>query len=303
MAFFRLFKHRVLLVSQYLNKIGSKGQGPGEYQNALFFRVDINDEIIYIIDSYSKRILSYRFNGQFIKSISVHAPTYMIVASEGKFIYYDINYNRSEYELYLSDDRGKLLKRTASNLKNKQKKGVLFEQPVLYGYNNRFYYKNPLTDTVFQIDNQLRKIPVYVINCGKGSDRNENQYDFAKNKANLPSLHITGIDECSNNLFISYMYNGTKGLAIYSKALDQVINPFAKEQYGLIDDLSGGPVYTLSNTIAPGKPATVDNTLISILYYHEIDETNIKNKSVFARAIEGLNEDSNPIIRIVTLLR
>jgi hypothetical protein len=79
--------------------------------------------------------------------------------------------------------------------------------------------------------------------------------------------------------------------------------PFAKGQYGLIDDLSGGPIYTLSNTIAPGKPTSIDNTLISILYYDEISEVCKANNSEFAQSINGLNEDSNPIIRIVTLLR
>jgi hypothetical protein len=289
---------------KFLNKIGNKGQGPGEYINALFFRVDIYSEIVYIIDSYSKRLYSYGFNGQFIKSIPVQVPTYMIVISEGKFIYYDINYNQSRYELYLSDDKGKLLKRTTSksNLKNKQKR-ILLEQPILYSYNNKFYYKNPLTDTVFQINNQLHKIPTYVINCGKRVNLNENQYDLNRNKTNFPILYIIGIDESSNNLFISYTYNENKGLAIYSKISNQITIPFVKGEYGLIDDLSGGPIYTLSHTIAPGKPTSIDNTLISILYYDEINEIYKKNNSEFSRSIKGLNEDCNPIIRIVTLSR
>jgi hypothetical protein len=56
-----------------------------------------------------------------------------------------------------------------------------------------------------------------------------------------------------------------------------------------------------AHTLHPEKPVSIDNTLISVLYYHEIADAYKNSGSEFSLSIKNLDEDSNPIIRIITL--
>ncbi len=43
----------------FINEIGSRGRGPGEYRTGLYFTIDPKDELVYI---YDNRIITYTFN-------------------------------------------------------------------------------------------------------------------------------------------------------------------------------------------------------------------------------------------------
>ena len=55
---------------QFLKKIGSLGQGPGEYIQLSDFTLDKENKNIYLLD-FSKRIHQYRLDGSFVRTITL----------------------------------------------------------------------------------------------------------------------------------------------------------------------------------------------------------------------------------------
>ena len=54
----------------FLRQIGSKGQGPGEYVNLNApLQLDEKNRIVYVTDGYTRRFLSYDFEGNLLKDI------------------------------------------------------------------------------------------------------------------------------------------------------------------------------------------------------------------------------------------
>ena len=56
---------------RFLNLIGSRGEGPEEYINAIDFEVDEDKDAVYLFDIYRKKIKTYRMSGAFMEDIIV----------------------------------------------------------------------------------------------------------------------------------------------------------------------------------------------------------------------------------------
>jgi hypothetical protein len=54
---------------KFLNKIGSRGKGPGQYIRPKNFIIDCKDSLLKVYDSAQKKIIAYNFNGDFEKEI------------------------------------------------------------------------------------------------------------------------------------------------------------------------------------------------------------------------------------------
>ena len=67
---------------RFLRKIGSTGNGPGEYIRVEDFTLDIENQFIYLLD-YGRRIHKYDLNGKFVSTI-----TPQVTRSNIKYIQY-----------------------------------------------------------------------------------------------------------------------------------------------------------------------------------------------------------------------
>lgn len=75
---------------RFLNKIGAKGGGSGEWQH--FNSFYIKNDSVYIYDAMSKKVLSYDFSGRYVASLSLKnrykniIPNYIFPMPDGRFI-------------------------------------------------------------------------------------------------------------------------------------------------------------------------------------------------------------------------
>lgn len=76
---------------EYLKKIGSKGQGPGEFQ--FISSIDfLNDDRLIVLDWLARRISFFDNNGDFIESINTeNSYSYIIATSDSLFYLVEIN--------------------------------------------------------------------------------------------------------------------------------------------------------------------------------------------------------------------
>ena len=99
---------------------------------------------------------------------------------------------------------------------------------------------------------------------------------------------------------ISYSQADKDCMAIYDKRKSNVCIPVCDEEYGLMDDLSDGPVVLYHSNVAAHCTSTVPNELVSILQCGDLD-FNRYTQGHFADIIADLDEESNPIVRIISL--
>ena len=89
-------------------------------------------------------------------------------------------------------------------------------------------------------------------------------------------------------------------MAIYDKKKSNVQIPISEKKYGLIDDISGGPMVIYRSNVAAHCTSTIPNELVSVLQCGDLDFSQY-TQGEFANIIKNLNEDSNPIIRIIKI--
>ena len=98
----------------YLNCISKRGNGPGEYSNICQIDYDKEKHIIATLDMWTKSILYYSLDGDFIKKIELerHATNFKIIPEEG-YIISIAGEAKEDAGIYLTDIKGKIVNKLA----------------------------------------------------------------------------------------------------------------------------------------------------------------------------------------------
>ena len=183
--------YRFSRTGKFLNRIGSIGQGPGEYVNYLTFLVDEDKKEVYIF-STNNGVLVYDFEGGFKKQISDFQT--MVGMFSSIYKQYILNDHKffaiQNFGLYRSVDKDSLW--SFVSLDDNFQKKRLFKNPVHVGkeeqiianranmdrmvnywmeyltsvdiYNGQLTHKYPDTDTIYCYDDATNQLlPQYAI--------------------------------------------------------------------------------------------------------------------------------------------
>ena len=183
--------YRFSRTGKFLNRIGSIGQGPGEYVNYLTFLVDEDKKEVYIF-STNNGVLVYDFEGRFKKKISDFQN--MVGMFSSIYKQYILNDHKffaiQNFGLYRSVDKDSLW--SFVSLDDNFQKKRLFKNPVHVGkeeqiianranmdrmvnywmeyltsvdiYNGQLTLKYPDTDTIYCYDDATNQLlPQYAI--------------------------------------------------------------------------------------------------------------------------------------------
>ena len=215
---------------EFINKIGQKGQGPGEYKRLFGFYVDDISKKCFLLDSYSNRILVYDYEGKFIQQFSCSFAPSRMEKIGNNYILNNESYTDTKKELFLLDNNGKLLKQ--SDLKTNSRIGLSLFQPFFYKHNGHCYYKNYITDDVYHVDDKLIKNIAYQIECGnRAIDSKENQYNLEKGSLTENKIVVGAIKGYKNNLYITYATD-KRCFAVYDIISGNVFSPGENEESG-----------------------------------------------------------------------
>lgn len=189
-----------------LKKIGVVGRGRGEYLYKNNFTVNEKTETVYILDRGDIiKVFSGR-TGQFIRSFPLqeHCVSEAIEYYNSKlFVSYAIQFENARYKWIVFDTLGNVIKKISREI-------PMFtanygNNETIYKFENRIYYWNNYTDTVFSVLPDLRKEPSFIISPGEHrpprSKLSLNQ--LMQNKF----LNLHKIFETSRFFVIRYFYN------------------------------------------------------------------------------------------------
>lgn len=283
---------------KFLNRVGKRGEGPGEYKKLFGFYVDDLVRKCFLLDTYASHIYVYDYEGKFLEDISgPYAPCRMERVGD-RYILNNSLYTQTKKELFLLDLQGKLLKTKA--LSTTSRIGFMVWPPFFYKHDGHCYYKNFLSENIYSIDDKLNKQPAYQIDCGKKAiNSKEDQYDLHKGNLVKNKIVIGPIKGYKDNLYIPY-YSDEAYFAIYNINTGETFTVGRGREAGWIDDISGGPLITVPYSIYV-YDSCVPGQLISVIAPTELSHPEQYGDSEFGRLLQEVDEYSNPVVRIVTL--
>ena len=285
---------------KFLNKIGSKGQGPEEYLQGLFAFGDWKNKLLYVQNWTT--LTCYGFDGTFVRSV----PTPQLnMGAAGLFDENHILYSNDIYyadkanpiQLYMVDSQnGKTVSKWRGHLEENKKYGmILTSRDFMYNYDNSLFYKPALENVIFKILSPKKRQLVYKFDCsGKDIDVSADEVDPKKR---FQFLSVYWAKETAQYLFVNYGMKNISRLGIYDKEKKTFTNVTIK------DNLAGGydihPAWTSD-----------DNHLLMVYYAGGLLQDKEKRystgllperKKELDELLKNIKEDDNPVFILVTL--
>ena len=281
---------------KFLNKIGSKGQGPEEYLQGLFAFGDWKNKLLYVQNWTT--LTCYGFDGTFVRSV----PTPQLnMGAAGLFDENHILYSNDIYyadkanpiQLYMVDSQnGKTVSKWRGHLEENKKYGMILTSR---DYDNSLFYKPALENVIFKILSPKKRQLVYKFDCsGKDIDVSADEVDPKKR---FQFLSVYWAKETAQYLFVNYGMKNISRLGIYDKEKKTFTNVTIKDNLASGYDIH--PAWTSD-----------DNHLLMVYYAGGLLQDKEKRystgllperKKELDELLKNIKEDDNPVVILVTL--
>lgn len=155
----------------FKNQIGSRGNGPTEYTH--FNSFFVKDDVVYIYDAMSKKIVYYELNGQYQNSISLKnfddeiIPNYIFPIASDRFISKNTygGDNRETHSYSVLDGDFHII----SKSENRYLKNGITTLNNFFSDGEYVLFWEPLNDTIFSVTNDDSYSPKYYVDFNKKS--------------------------------------------------------------------------------------------------------------------------------------
>ncbi|MGV8137965.1 MAG: 6-bladed beta-propeller [Mangrovibacterium sp.] len=295
----------------FINKIGTIGKGPQEYQFSFDFTIDNEKKQIFIPMMTEPKLIIYSLNGKFIKSIPF--PKYarnVFHMDEG--ILCRCDYFGGKYDggnsIFLTDYDGNVVKAFPDKYKYKNMKMTnAFEEEFLtFSYDKKLYTKEIYSDTVF-IFKHLKFQPAFILDHG-GKTLSVEAREEIDSFDSFTEISAQYSKETNLLLFGNYVFSEFS----YHNRFYNFIGSFDDKDFRvitedkIINDLDGGPDILF-------KTASDKNTVIGWINAFDLKahvaSENFKNsspkypekKKELEKLANNLKENDNPVLMLIKL--
>jgi hypothetical protein len=282
---------------KFMNVIGQKGNGPGEYNYGMFYFLDNDRKYMYIYEF--NYMLCYTYDGRFVRKLQ--APDLNMgtaeIFNENHIIYSNDTYfsnTANPLQLFVMDTIGKSIGKIRGHIEKNKRYGVNpTTRDFMYIYDRAVYFKPALENVVYKVISPKNKELAIRFDVGSKDvevDRNE-----IRPEDRMKSISVFQIHETDKYIFVLYGYENKFYNGLYDKKTKIFSNVIIK------DDLSGG-----MDIIPAGK---CDSRYMCMVYFPEkIREARHysiaslpERKKEFGQLLSKLKEDDNPILILMTL--
>lgn len=293
---------------KFMNKIGSKGNGPGEYTNPTSIMVDTLNQWVYFSDYWSARLVKYDYTGKHLTDLKIEGiESYNTLYKPKEFILERSGYHYAKKGerfslLYYSEEQNKIISKMRCDYENEIPKLVICP-PISYTYQGNLFVKDFWCDTIYQMIDPLHLKSYAVLDKGKFENRkyDDNSLITGKEEARDRMVLVTyRITETGRYILIS----SNKAAVVYDKKLKKTFaGGYLGEngKLGVQDDLYGSPGIR-SDYFPKG---VIDNRLCSFRQAHELIENGDGGHKItdaryeaYQKMVKNLKEDDNPVIMI-----
>lgn len=322
---------------KFLNPIGKKGQGPGEYILPSNFFLNTDRPVVYVADL--KKILEYDFDGNHIRSIDKpefdnNLLTNISYVGDDLFIGDVYNDGEIKYKYYLFNRDGEIINCFPNHIFfNKEKEVTGTRALEAIRIDHQLYLKDYINDTLYVL-NDSKLQPAYVFGLGKYSYPMEYLENFnMDNPFPLNSFRFgSGLGIVGTPKFFFYKIIVPKSLPkpkakLRNNSLLGELKPDESSVYGIYDiekkknilldtdkhlqkgfvnDLNGGlPIipryYAGDNIVVDVWNAEDMKEILTEEYFASQEIKDPQAHQKLKEVLKNLREEDNPVVVVVKL--
>jgi len=240
---------------KYINKLDSKGSGPGEFLIPHTFWIKNQD--LFVLDISLNRLLKYdKYNLKFLEEIempsNIYPFSFALNDKEDVALYYvprGWNEKANEKEIYFANKRGMI---RSELLDTHVKKPIHGNPSCFYQYNGEVYFYPNFSDKIYMIDSNKIACKYQLSWGNKHFPDNDLFEKYAdKSSGSIMDYLITATDndirlmyvyETNNYLVIKYYIQRDFYLSVWNKQTNSTVN---LKQEAIIDDIGIGAMFPL----------------------------------------------------------
>ena len=297
-----------------ISSIGRVGRGPNEFTNIEDLDIDKENQDIYILSGWQKKMCVYSKSGEFKKTFDIpNSGLSEFRFTDNNILFYNVNIQGNiENSFDLLNINGEIIKSFSNKYpfnKIKNNASGSAHENLFYRFNNLLFKKEIYSDTVY-VFNNLDFIPHFIIDTGERLITSKARSEFDALYIGENFIDPLNLFEFGDYVFYAFIYKFVlpDDVLIYgfigSKNNDY--QALINLGQGFINDLDGGP-----NII----PITTkdDNTLITIIdalkIKSHVSSEAFKNsspkypekKNELEKLAASLKETDNPVLVLVRL--
>jgi len=294
---------------RYITTVGRFGKGPGEFQRLYHFEVNPDLNIIYLFDLGSHKILKYDYDGSYLGHTKQPLLGFWVSMINNKYFVYfypdrSIKITKGFYKAIVTDLEGNIISKISEQPISKELK---FKSPCsmqssVFKLNNKAYYWEVTSDTIFFLSDDFKLIPSAVVNQGPNTFPKDKMYDgsFVIKKFSEYSTIIWML-QTNELLFGQGITRFRLASILYNKKTQACYN-VANNMKLIENDFDYGPgFWPLGKFDDNTLYTSIDVIDIRDKLYHQDIKEGLRAKSRLTNLIRNKKELDNPIIMIVKL--
>jgi len=305
---------------KFLNKIGKRGRGPGEYLDVLNFAIDTTKQHIYMNSNWQPNIIVYDYNGNYLHTIKKNYTSsnqlyYLPETNELAHVGLAMNFaDPNTFFISVTD----LENNNIFHKKFLVSSMITPSQWVNGGHETTFQSSNSLllmdgmSDTLYSYSHGILN-PYLVLNYGKYKMKLNAMLSYANNKQAFDNMIFTSIiAETSRYLFLKLAQgNGKQYLLRYDKH-SREYTTFDVRKEGdnpvelIYNDVDGGlPVIGRAipryNQLSRIVDAFYMKETLTSEYFTKSEAIDTQAKERLKNLVHSLGDEDNPVIMKIIL--
>jgi len=197
---------------KFIRHIGKEGRGPKEYGLMRIFSLDEKNKLIYIHTNWTRKILVYNFDGEYVNTIKLDGfdRVQMVWAHDSVLVSFSEPSMGTESFVFMETNfNGDTLQTTPNHL-FWEKKGENSFMVSYWGRNNFYLANNKLhmkgwyNDTVYSYNDENKIVPKFLVDLKEHKIPDDLIPEKTIEKPLPKECYWTGLNESANYIFVRY---------------------------------------------------------------------------------------------------
>ncbi len=296
--------------------IHAAGKGPGEYVGIDDFTYNKQSKTILILNRNQQKVLEFDLDGVFIKEtkllfratkISYLNSGHYAFAEYLRYIKPDENGDRNI--LMLTNDQFEVVKKFPSSIDYQGgEKSPWIVSPDLYTLNGELRYRQPNVDSLYTLDQELNLVPLFTFDFGVYRPPVDIRSSFEKFRSERHRYkELAGIFELPRHYLVAYLYDKAwSNVLVEKEGGSRYMAKGKDKRAGFVNDFDGNLPLNIRSFQTDQEFFCYYDAIDLLTYCHENNVRKFSSdypdqKQKLMAVLDQIDEESNPVIQVVTL--